>query len=275
MTKAEDQSTLIRLLHDLGVVLNFEEDARLQDTHVLNPEWVTNGVYKILNYRVLILEHKGILDREMLSRILDPHKYPQNKQQMFIIRMMRKFELCFDVEPDKRFLIPDILPKEQPDIGKWENALAFEYHYPVLPGSIISRFIVRMNHYIHQQAYWHGGVVLANKGNTALVKADREDKKIIIRVKGQENTRRDLLAAIRFQFDDIHKTIPGIIPEEKVPLIDHPEIVLDYQELLGLEEMRETSIAIGKLKQRIPLKQLLDGIELLNDQRTREHDRDF
>ena len=51
------------------------------------------------------------------------------------------------------------------------------------------------------------------------------------------------------------------MPVAKVPLIEHPEILLDYEELLGLEEMGERSISIGKIKRRMPLKQLLDGIE--------------
>ena len=262
--KEEDkQRILIRLLNDLGIVLNFQDDPRLEDTHVLNPEWVTNGVYKILNDRELIVENRGILTISTLKRILhqvNKKRYPVRKH-LFIIGMMRKFELCFDIETDKQFLIPDILPKEEPYTGEWDNTLTFEYHYPVLPGSIISRFIVRMNHYIHQKTYWRSGVVLANEGNLALVKADREDKIIKICVKGNINTRRNLLTAIRSQFDYIHKTIPGIIPVEKVPLIENPEIILDYQELLGLEAMGEKDIAIGKLQQRIPLRQLLDGIE--------------
>ncbi|MEM6611640.1 MAG: COR domain-containing protein [Cyanobacteria bacterium P01_C01_bin.72] len=192
--------------------------------------------------------------------MLDKRSYPVRKH-LFIIGMMRKFELCFDIEPDRQFLIPDLLPKEEPYTGEWSKTLAFEYHYPVLPGSIISRFIVRMNHYIHQKTYWRSGVVLANESNLALIKADREDKKIMIRVSGKENTRRNLLTAIRSHFDYIHQTIPGIVPEAKVPLIEHPDIVLDYQELLGLESMGEKSIAIGKLQQRFPLRQLLDGIE--------------
>ena len=259
--KEEDkQRILIRLLNDLGIVLNFQDDPRLEDTHVLNPEWVTNGVYKILNDRNLIIEDRGILTISILKRILDKKRYPAHKH-LFIIGMMRKFELCFDIEADKQFLIPDILPKEEPYTGEWENTLAFEYHYPVLPGSIISRFIVRMNHYIHKTTYWRSGVVLVHEGNLALVKADREDKMIKIRVKGKASTKRNLLTAIRSQFDCIHETIPGIVPVAKVPLIEHPEILLDYQELLGLEDMGEHEIAIGKLKQRIPLKQLLDGIE--------------
>ena len=269
VTEEDNQKTLVKFLHDLGIVLNFCDDPRLEGTHVLNPEWVTNGVYKILNDRQLILDHKGILAISMLNRILEKARYPTSKH-LFIIDMMRKFELCFDVEPDKKFLIPDIVPKKEPETGEWDKTLAFEYHYPVLPSSIISRFIVRMNHWISQETYWRSGVVLAKEGNKALVKADREDKKIIIRVKGTANTRRNLLTAIRSQFDYIHKTIPGIVPEEKVPLIDHPEIILDYQELLGLEEMGETSVVIGKLKQRIPLKQLLDGIESQQNRRQKD-----
>ena len=267
IAEEDKQSTLIKLLHDLGIVVNFRDDPRLEDTHVLNPEWVTNGVYKILNNRELIIEHKGILKRRMLPTILDHHRYPKNKH-LFIIDMMRKFELCFDIEADQEFLIPDILPKEEPYTGEWDRTLAFEYHYPVLPHSIISRFIVRMNHYIHQHTYWRNGVVLNKEGNTALVQADREDKKITIRVKGKENTRRSLLTAIRSQFDYIHeRNIPGIKPVEKVPLIEHPDIVLDYQELLGLEAMGEDSVVIGKLQRRIPLKKLLDGIETLDDRK--------
>ncbi len=256
----DKQRILIRLLNDLGIMLNFQDDPRLEDTHVLNPEWVTNGVYKILNDRELIVEDRGILTIPTLKRILDKKRYPVRKH-LFIIGMMRKFELCFDIETDKQFLIPDILPKEEPYTGEWDNTLAFEYHYPVLPGSIISRFIVRMNHYIHQTTYWRSGVVLANEGNLALVKADREDKIIKIRVKGKANTRRNLLTAIRSQFDYIHKTIPGIVPVAKVPLIEHPEILLDYQDLLALESMGETTVIIPKLKQRLPLSQLLAGIE--------------
>ncbi|MEM8723857.1 MAG: COR domain-containing protein [Cyanobacteria bacterium P01_G01_bin.39] len=227
--REDNQRILIKLLNDLGIVLNFHDDPRLEDTHVLNPKWVTNGVYKILNDYQLIVDHKGILESTMLRRILNRQRYPTSKH-LFIIDMMRKFELCFNIETDKKFLIPDIVPKGEPDTGEWQNTLAFEYHYPVLPGSIISRFIVRMNQWISQQTYWRSGVVLAQEGNRALVKADREDKKIIIRINGKESTRRNLLTAIRSQFDHIHATIPGIVPEEKVPLLDYPNIPpVDYQ----------------------------------------------
>ena len=68
---------------------------------------------------------------------------------MFVIEMMRRFELLFDFEGqvNKKFLLPGLLPVEQPaDLDTdWQDALGFRYQYEVLPGSVISRFIVRMH----------------------------------------------------------------------------------------------------------------------------------
>ena len=261
----QSQQTLIGFLHDLGVVLNFRDDPRLEDTNILNPVWVTNGVYQILNDRALMLDHKGILDRSMLSRILDSEQYPKSKQ-LFIIDMMRKFELCFDLEPDKRFLIPDLLSKEEPDTGEWNNALAFQYHYNILPGSIISRFIVRANQLISRKTYWRSGAVLDHEGSRALVKADREDKKIFIWVTGAEGTRRQLLGIIRSHFDHIHRTITGIEVVGKVPLPGHPDVVVNYRDLLRLETMGEAEWIVPELLTKVNVKQLLDGIEPMRSQ---------
>jgi internalin A len=255
------QRTLIGFLHDLGVVLNFQDDPRLEETNVLNPEWVTNGVYKILNDPALS-QSKGVLKRETLNQVLESSAYPRHKH-LFIVDMMRKFELCFDFEGrrDQKFLIPDLLSKEEPESGDWDAALAFQYHYNVLPSSVISRFIVRMNHYVHRDVYWRSGVVLEYDGNRALVKADREDKKIFIRVAGPERGQRTFLTVIRSHFDAIHGTITGIEAEEKVPLPGHPEIVVSYEHLQTLERLRKDSFVPEGATQEFSVRQLLDGVD--------------
>jgi len=261
----QSQQTLIGFLHDLGVVLNFRDDPRLKDTNILNPAWVTNGVYQILNDNALMTQHKGILDRTLLDRILDSTRYPRNKQ-LFIVAMMRKFELCFDLEPNTQFLIPDLLSKEEPDTGTWDDALAFQYHYTVLPGSIMSRFIVRTHPLLSKNSYWRSGAVLAHEGSRALVKADREDKKIFIWVTGTQAKRRNLLTTIRTQFEAIHQTIPGIEAIEKVPLPNCPDITVSYDHLLTLEENNILNFIPDGSKQPVSVKQLLDGVELMRSQ---------
>jgi hypothetical protein len=52
---------------------------------------------------------------------------------------------------------------------------------------------------------------------------------------------------------------------ERVPLPDHPEITVEYQELIGLERMHESYIVVGKLGKKYRVKDLLDGIERSED----------
>ncbi len=61
----EDQETLLALLHDLGVVLDFRNEAGepLVPEGILNPNWVTDGVYRILTHRAVRAETRGRLTR--------------------------------------------------------------------------------------------------------------------------------------------------------------------------------------------------------------------
>ena len=278
MCKAENinddlsQKTLIRFLHDLGTVLSFQDDLRLSETNVLNPEWVTNGVYRILNSNELF-QSKGVLAIGDLNRILDSREYPKNKH-VFIIEMMKKFELCFGFEGDEKFLIPDLLSKEEPYLNwDYDNGLAFQYHYNFLPGSVISRFIVRMHQFIASNTYWRTGVVLKHKDNKALVKADLDDRKIFIYVTGKEQTRRSFLEIIRADYDRIHNTIPKIEAKEKVPLPGHDGVVADYNHLLDLESLGEETFVPEGLKEKVSVKKLLDGIETEEARREKREER--
>lgn len=82
--------------------------------------------------------------------------------------------------------------------------------------------MLRMNAFIHKTV-GRSGVVLQKGDNTALVKADTEDRKIFIWVSGDEPARRDFLSAIRTAFETIHKTIAKIEAIEKVPIPDIPD----------------------------------------------------
>ena len=105
-------AALAGYLHDLGIALNYKDDPRLRETHVLNPHWVTGGIYRILNAKVLA-STKGVLHYADLSDILPTDSYPR-AMQMFLLDLMRKFELCFPFadEPD-RYLVPELLDKQQ------------------------------------------------------------------------------------------------------------------------------------------------------------------
>jgi internalin A len=282
--EAHNQEQLIDLLHRLGLVLNFRNHPILQSTNVLIPDWVTQGIYALLSDETLKTKTKGILTYDDLNRILDLQRYPAQRHY-YLTELMKEFQLCFQLPdcPAPKFLIPGLLPKDEPEntyVG--DNTLEFQYHYRVLPESIMSRFIVLTHEKIHNQIYWRSGVMLAYAEgkeiyNIARIKADPEDKKIFISISGRENTRRSFLLMIRDVFNKIHNSFTQPEVSEWVPVPGHPKHPpLDYQELLGLEAMGEIEYPIGKLKLKVNLRQLLDGYEPLEiRQERRTRDRDF
>ncbi|MGD1932290.1 MAG: COR domain-containing protein [Leptolyngbyaceae cyanobacterium] len=278
----QNQEQLIELLHNLGLVLNFREHPLLKDTNVLNPGWVTAGIYQLLSDETLKTETKGILTDADLSRILDAERYPADRHH-YLTDLMQEFQLCFELPdcPSPKFLIPGLLPKDEPKQTDLEgNTLEFQYHYGILPEGVMSRFIVLSHEDIHNEVYWRSGVMLADREgegtpNIARIKADSEDNKIFIAISGREQTRRSMLSQIRKTFTRIHRSFANLNVTEWVPVPDHPEHPpLDYQELLGLEAMNEETVTIGKLRLRLNLRKLLDGYESM-EARRQQQAKDF
>ena len=273
------QAVLLRLLNDLGTVLSYHDDPRLADTNVLNPEWVTNGVYTLLNNQDLLQRKHGILSITDLPQILSVHgkRYPAHRCH-FITEMMEKFELCFRIDGDRnRVLIPDLLPKAAPETGVWDDALHFRYAYPVLPSSIMSRFIVRSQGAIEGELRWRSGVVLrSDEDNRALVVADSEAAQIDIHISGSPANRRRFLSAIRHSFEQIHNTLSGLKHEVKelVPL-PNSQVFFPYANLLKLETRGIGQWYSPDEDADINVHALLDGYESRNERQARQIGDDY
>ncbi|MDD3247590.1 MAG: COR domain-containing protein [Methanosarcina sp.] len=232
-----EQNTLVDFLHDLGVVLHFK-DIPLLNTHVLEPEWVTNAVYKLVNSKE-IAESKGVLKLDMFAEILKQRterdfSYPPD-QYGFFISLMKKFELSYDLD-DSTVLLPGLLEIQEPDFEfDYEGTLRFIIDYDFLPPSVMPRFIVKMNRDIKDDLRWRTGVVLEDKGfkSTAVIKSDNEAKRISIYVNGRQ--RRDYFSVILQRFREINNNFEKLKAIEKIPLPDEPEVTVGYEHLIKLE----------------------------------------
>jgi internalin A len=260
------QEALAFYLHGLGIALNYKDDPRLRDTHVLNPHWVTNGIYKILNSEKLA-ERKGVIHLEDVSEILDGRKYPA-KMHRFLLDLMKKFELCFSFpDDDTRYLIPELLDKQEPEEAvefNPEECLNFQYHYPFITEGLLPRFIVRTHALSEGLPRWRTGVIMQFEGCRALVKADVQDRKVVISVSGSRASRRRLLAVIRSDFERIHCDIRNLLPDEMVPVPHYPDIIVAYEKLLAMEREGHEKFpeyASGKVID-IGVEELLNGVDL-------------
>jgi internalin A len=262
------QESLAVYLHSLGIALNYKDDPRLQYTHVLNPHWVTNGIYTILNSEKLE-KQKGEIRLKDFAEILDGRTYPA-KMHRFLLDLMRKFDLCFAFpDDDTHYLIPDLLDKQEPAEAaefKPEECLNFQYHYPVLTEGLLPRFVVRTHTLSEGEKYkrWRTGVILEFEGCRALVKADVQDRKIFINVSGPAQSRGRLLAVIRWEFERIHRDISNLQPEEIVPLPKYPNVLVKYQDLLVMEKEGEKEFkqVVDNQVMKLNVNDLLNGIDL-------------
>jgi small GTP-binding protein len=232
----DNRETLVDFLHDLGVAVHFKGLA-LKAMHILDPVWVTNAVYKIINAEEMT-DSKGILHEECLDSILkqcheDKHCYPAHTH-VYLLELMKKFELCYPAGTDA-VLIPQLLPVPEPEFTfDSDNALGFVLHYQsFLPPSVFPRFMVKVHQSIKSGLCWRTGAVLYDKesGSEAVVKADTEARRIYLRVNGPH--RKEFLSFLWFSLREINSSFEKLAVSERIPMPDAPHITADYQTLLN------------------------------------------
>ncbi|MDI3356387.1 GTP-binding protein [Pseudomonas sp. UYIF39] len=266
----ESQEILVDFLHDLGIVLHFR-DIQLLDMHVLDPRWVTEGVYRIINSKKLA-EQNGVLKLDALTEVLKFRKslifvYPPEKHS-FLVDLMLKFEVCYRVGDDS-ILIPDLLDVQEPQFDfDSSDALRFVFEYDYLPKSVMLRLIVRLHADINNMERWRTGVVLnsATFSTKALIKADEKEKRIYVTVAGRE--KRDYFAVIRKTIFDINVSFERLGFRELVPLPDEIGHLVDYADLIGHERNDMEEIFIGRLGRKFNVQTLLNGVERKSSRET-------
>jgi len=128
---------LSRYLHDLGVILHFQDDPLLSGTVILKPEWGTSAVYTVLDTRKVQDEHGRFSTRD-LEGIWGHTTYPRSKHAE-LLRLMTRFERCFQLEGSDSYIVPELLPVSAPSVPMPARpVLQFEYHYDFMPAGIVT-----------------------------------------------------------------------------------------------------------------------------------------
>lgn len=271
---SSSQETLLEYLDNLGIVLHFKE-LDFSEMYVLDPHWVTIGVYKIVNSSYtksgkLSLDDLGYIlnTEEIRGKEYDPAKDKsftyQRDEQRFILDIMRQFELCYE-KTQGRYIIPTLLPKELPDEPEFseEHALRFVMKYDYLPATIIPRLMVSMRRDILDGYEWKYGLVLKSPDHediTAKVVSDIEEKSLTITVQGEVRYKREYLSVIRHRIREINDSFSNIAVEEYIPLPGHVGKFEKYNELLGYEKAGKNEYFSGELGKVFFVSEMLDSV---------------
>jgi internalin A len=269
LDKEFSQSVLLRFLHDLGVIVNFR-NLKNFDTQILNPEWLTNGVYRIINSKI-VAANQGLLNEKDFNRVINDERYrgdtgddfityPVHKLH-YIIRVMQEFELCFQLDVHN-YIVPQLLSIEEPDFQMFGPAIQFVVKFPeFMPDSIFPRLMVKLHDYIDGDLRWRTGMVLFKPtvfDAHARVRTDREDSQIDLLVCGQEARR--FLSFIRQTIKEIVNDFAKLKYDELIQ-IPESKVFKSYSDVTSHEEAGENEMFISELKRKVSVSEILDGVE--------------
>lgn len=201
--------------HDLGVMLHFRDDLVLRETIFLNHEWVTAGVYAVLDNRQ-VKANQGRFSDSDLIHIWGEAKYKEKRQELLALMKDKKFELCYQIGPGQ-YLAPQLLPVDAVPY-EWrtdDNNLHFEYRYKFMPKGMLARFIIKRHQDIYQQTHWRYGVLLEYENTRALVRERYFERKITITLEG--TNKKGFLDIIRKTMQEVHQDFHNLQVEEMIP----------------------------------------------------------
>jgi len=253
----DERKSNLKLLSILGAVVSFVDDPRLMDTNVINPQWIMDGVYAIINDPTIKDLNKGRFEIQDLNAILDHDRFPENRH-VFLLDLLEKFGLCYAVSGNKNvYYIPDLFEDIEPDF-EWDSneAMHFRYNYDDFPpDAFMTRFIVDMHEDIRDNIRWRSGVLISNGTCTAKVFQAFRKNYIQIEIIGNTMKRPRYLYSIRQTFRRLHAPFPEMKIKQEV---FYKEFWLDYLALVKLEDKNKPYYHT-ELEEDIPIKEILDG----------------
>lgn len=242
-----NRDVFLKVLDQLGVVVHFPQ-LEFLDEYVLNPRWLTHGVYTLMYKQSARLSLQDAVAILRANQIQDEHgnnlDYPK-KRCRFILEAMQEFKLCYPLPHDRNTLIiPELLPSDQPSNIPFakQGSLAFEFVFRgFLPRHILPELIVNRHEEIVDEIVWQRGVLLKHKIYLAeaLLQVDYHNRVLFIWVKGRD--AKDYLALLN---DEVLKILG--------------RLELDYKEWVTLPQLACINDAsLGNVAEKAPYRQIL------------------
>lgn len=184
---------LLDWFNDLGICFSYHLDHQrqeLEDYKVLNPQWLTSAVYKIIFGKGIT--QKGLISLSEVQRILGNSddsssikkgipclkgvSYTEN-ECYYVLEVMRKFKVSYPASDTEEFipaLLSDKMPKGMaPKPGKIR--IAYKLVYSFLPESIVHQLMIYSFNNLAPGKCWRKGLYLNFKeleGIEALVQME-------------------------------------------------------------------------------------------------------
>lgn len=278
--KILDESSRIHAIdffNKIGITSYFNE-IKTSQYHVLDPNWITTGLYRILTSEK-VAQQKGLISFDDLGTILNKEeqkvksyhpfskkefKYGLKDERNFIVEVLCKNKLAFKLKNDQ-FIIPALLAANPEDalLSQFDssNTLDLFFEYKSLPKNIISELLVELHRSGYLTEYWRTGGLI-EKDNTKATIVASSNRIYINIISDNIIAGKDLMAYIEGTVDIVNQDLSEL-PKKKLPLPNTAGGTVEYQQLVNmLKKGEETYIHNAYMDDTkdFNIKELLKGI---------------
>ena len=258
------QKTLIRDLSALGTIVYFNNNL-LDIYHVLNPEWLSSGVYRIITHKITKDKKGNISTTDFPEIFKKDEKFKlefKPEHYLFLLALMKQFNLCY-TENDIDILIPPQFGKDikaNYDDYRTDNSRMYFFEFDhFMPSSIIHSFISSHIHDAIDKDYWYRGIALKDptSNTTALVEMKEKEKRINLYFKGEDI--RGYWCYLSREILKLTDFYSGLNPKLYVALDDEKKgsKSISYQILMNALVCGETELFINDLNRKENILNLL------------------
>ncbi|GAM22640.1 hypothetical protein SAMD00019534_058150 [Acytostelium subglobosum LB1] len=198
MSDINDEQELTRavsLLHLLGAVVYFPNEAGLKNMVIVDPQWITMMLSTIVTAKKTYAS-QGIIHHRDLVHVWKSPGYPRELHQ-HLLKLLEKFDVAFNIpsagDDAGKSLIPSMLPKACPTdfestwiAHRMPAQYGRHYQFAFIPSGFFSRLMVRILYITQGQAkvYWRDGILLSKDNEFILLELVSAQKLIRFTVRG-------------------------------------------------------------------------------------------
>ncbi len=250
LIEKREQEDWLEILRKLGVVTYFGENYFNEDLLLLQPEWLTFAVYRIILHPN-VKEKAGVIKLKDFHELLlqdDSHqedfkrKYCYEEHDFeYIATMMEKYKICYRPQKDRNTLI---IPTgfQSNYVSKYEQiteqCVNFEFSFKkFLPPSLFFSLVTELLAYDWIEARWETGIEIYDKENglKALIKVDKFNRKITLQIWGK--MPQSLLSIIRGIVKKLVRELSEVVwneMDEMIPVPMKENSYIPYRKILNL-----------------------------------------
>lgn len=202
----EDEApALLTYFNSLGVCFSYHRDEKKQelaDYRLLQPVWLTNAIYAVIEEGMAYAEQGRISElaiRQMLCNrppeLVRGKQYRRTAPEIryspdecpYILDVAILYSLCYRID-ETRLFFPALCPMNPPEAvldqpAADQRCVKYRLQYEYLPDNVIHRLMIRcMQQNFALRQCWFRGLILA----------DAEGRRVLIRMDGDETLRIEL-----------------------------------------------------------------------------------